>query len=172
VESGTTLDIRDIWGSTNPQTGQTEVLALASTFSTQVQESRLLRITGNSVSPLGNAGLSPSLRGIWFVPGKRYYAVGAGIHQKRMLSDSLWRVYPSGQVTSYHSGGVRGSAVNDVFVAGSFREVVHFNGVSWHRYGNLLPGSSGSFGPVAIKGGLMVTVGLVSPQALVAMARR
>jgi hypothetical protein len=172
IESGTGLDVKDVWGTTNPRTAQVEVLALSSTFNTQVQESRVLRITGTTVTPLDNTGLSPSLRGIWFVPGKRYYVVGAGIHQKRMLSDSLWRVYPSGEVTHYHSGGVRGTDINDAFVAGSFREVVHFNGVSWHRYMSLMPGSSGSFGPVAIRGNLIVSVGLVSQYALVAIARR
>ena len=130
LESGTTLDFHDIWGARNPRTGELEILVLASTVNTQLQESKIVQITDNTVTPVNTEGLSVDMRGIWFDPGRRYYAVGAGIHQKRSLGDSLWVSCPPGVVTSYLSGGVRGTGINDVFVAGSFGEVVHFNGVS------------------------------------------
>jgi len=104
-------------------------------------------------------GLTWGVRALWFSQGKRYYVVGPGIHQKRSLSDSVWSVYPPGQVTSYASSDVRGTNVNDVFVVGSFREAVHFNGVSWKRYNELLPGTSGVYAGVDVKGDFAVIVG-------------
>ena len=171
VESGTTLDVYDIWGDRNPVTGESEILAIASNVFTN-QGKKLLRIQGTAVSALPDSGLMWGVNSIWFSAGKRYYIVGPGIHQKRSLHDPVWSVYPPRHVTWYSSGGVRGSSVNDVFVVGSFREIVHFNGVSWHRYVDLMPGSSGSFGSIAIKGDLMLTVGLVSQYAMVAIGRR
>ncbi len=162
MESGTSLDVRDIWGSTDPRTGRLEILALASTYTPDFQGSIVLRIEGNSVTPISTTGMSPDMFSIWFTAGRRYYAVGAGIHQKRVLSDSAWSVYPPGVVTRFFSGEVRGQDINDVFVVGSFGEVVHFNGQSWLRYFSDVPLPSGYLGFVAIKGNLVMATGQVS----------
>lgn len=161
VESGTTLAVRDIWGATNARTGECEILALASTYTPELQGSMVFRITGNSATPISTTGMSPDMLSTWFVPGRRYYAVGAGIHQKRMLSDSAWSVYPPGAVTRYYSGGIRGQDVNDIFVVGSFGEVVHFNGQSWFRYFSDVPLPTGAYGGISVRDRLMMTVGLV-----------
>ena len=99
------------------------------------------------------------MAGIWFSPQREYYAVGAGIHRKRSLNDSAWVVYPPGVVTSAGSWGVRGSDINDVFVAGSFGEVVHFNGVSWRSYFERHHLPTGALGPVAVTEHLVIAVG-------------
>jgi hypothetical protein len=173
VESGTTLDVRDIWGATNARSGVREILALASTNTPQVQGSMVFRITGNSATPISTTGMSPDMHSTWFIPERRYYVVGAGIHQKRMLSDSAWSAYAPGVVTRYFSGGVRGQDVNDVFVVGSFGEVVHFNGQSWYRYFSDLPLPSGYLGFVAIKNNLIMSTGQVNGQrGIVLIGRR
>jgi len=171
LESGTTLDVYDISGDRNPVTGETEVLAIASNVFTN-QGKALLRIQGTVATLLSDTGLTWGVNAIWFSAGRRYYVVGPGIHQKRLLSDMVWAVYPPGLVTSYFSDGVQGSAVNDVFVVGSFREVVHFNGITWHRYGELMPGSSGSFGAIGLRGNLAIIVGRNTPNAMIAIGRR
>jgi hypothetical protein len=171
VETGTQLSVYDVFGSTNPMTGETEVLAIASNVF-QNQGAKLLRIEGGGAVEMPGSGLTWGVKALWFSAGKRYYVVGPGIHQKRGLQDSLWSVYPPGQVTSYFSAAVRGIDVNDLFVAGSFREVVHFNGVSWRKYFGLMPGTSGGFGSILVQGNLVVAVGSQSPRALVAIGRR
>jgi hypothetical protein len=171
LESGTGLSVYDIFGSQNARTGETEVLAIASNVF-QNQGAKLLRIGGSGVEELLGSGLTWGVNALWFSSGKRYYVVGPGIHQKRSLQDSLWSVYLAGQVTSYFSEAVRGIDVNDLFVVGSFREVVHFNGVSWRKYFSLMPGSSGGFGSISVQGNLVVLVGSQSPRALVAIGRR
>ncbi len=162
IASGTGLDIRDIWGATNPRTGEKEILALASTNAPPVQGSMVLKMAGSSATPVSTTGMSPDMLGIWFMPERRYYAVGAGIHQKRMLADSAWNAYPPGVVTHFLSGGVRGQGVNDAFVVGSFGEVVHFNGLSWFRYFSNVPLPTGALGGISVRGHLVLATGLVT----------
>ena len=106
---------------------------------------------GDIALPVDNRGLSPYVNSLWFVPGKQYYVVGAGIHHKRLLSDSAWTAYPSGVVTRFSSGAVRGQNINNVFVVGSFGEMVHYNGASWHRYFSDIPLPSGAYGSVTVR---------------------
>ncbi len=161
IGSMTGLNVRDIWSAANPRTGEEEILALASTNAPPVQGSMVLKIAGSSATPVSTTGMSPDMLGIWFVPERRYYAVGAGIHQKRMLTDSAWNVYPPGVVTRFLSGGVRGQGINNVFVVGSFGEVVHFNGQSWFRYFSDIPLPTGALGGISVRDPLVLTVGLL-----------
>jgi len=160
-----------VFGDRNSARGEVEVLAIASNVFLN-EGAKVFRLEANAAVAVADSGLTWGVHGIWFSSGKRYYVVGPGIHQKRSLGEPVWKVYLPGEVTSYFSAAIRGSAVNDVFVVGSFREVVHFNGVRWHRYIDLNPGSSGSFGAVAVKGNVMIAVGGVSPRALVVTGRR
>jgi hypothetical protein len=168
IESGTTLPINDIYGAYNPVSKQWEVLAVAS----DDVNKKLLRIQGTSVSALPDDSLSNSLYGVWFVPCEKYYVVGAGIGFKNSLDHFPWYVYPSGVVTSYMSNGVRGNNVNDIFVTGSFFEIVHYNGSSWHNYKDVIPFADGGVGRVAVKGNLMVTVGLSGQNAVAIVGKR
>jgi hypothetical protein len=165
--SGTTLSVNDVWGAQN-SFGEWEILAVASNDF----DRRLLRIQGTSVSTAADSGLSNTLMGVWFAPGVHYYVVGTGIHYKNTLNDPFWNRYASGVVTSFASSSVRGNGANDVFVVGSYFEVVHFNGSSWYNYQKEIPLTEGSFGRVAIKGNLVIAVGLVGQQAAVLIGRR
>ncbi len=170
IESGTNLPINDIWGVQN-SAGQWEILAIASNPDSTAN--MILQIhPDNSVSQLSTNGLLPFAKGIWFVPETKYYVVGSGVGQKSSLSDPSWSVYPSGVVTSYASGGVRGNGTNDVFVAGSFFELVHYNGSTWHNYKDAIPYTAGALGRIAVKGNLMVTVGLSGQNAVAIIGKR
>ena len=171
LESGTILPIRDIWGASNLPQGEPTILAIASGFS-PAEGKKLLSIRGTTVTALADEGLSWSLGGLWFVPGCKYFAVGAGIYYKNSLLDAAWSGYPSGVVTSYASEGIRGNNSNDVFVVGSFLEVVHFNGSTWHNYRNEIPFAEGALGRVAVKGNLVIAVGLMGQQAVALVGRR
>jgi len=171
LSSGTTLDIRDVWGAAEPGTGRLQILAVASGNS-PADGKKVLQINGTAASSVPDDGLSWSLYGIWFVPGQKYYVVGAGIGQKDVLDSSPWSVYPSGVVTSYLSGCVRGNGVNDVFVVGSFMECVHFNGKSWYNYKDQIPFADGALGRIAVKGNLAIAVGHVGQQAVAIVGRR
>jgi hypothetical protein len=168
IKSGTTMQIRDIWGAVDPSNGTTQILAVASADSAK----KLIRIQGTSASFIPDSGLSTALSSVWFVPNQKYYVVGAGIGQKDRLDNSPWSVYPSGVVTSYMSSRVRGRAINDVFVVGSFRELVHFNGESWHNYRDQVPITNGALGQIAMTEHLVIAVGDDGQPAIAVVGRR
>ncbi len=158
IESGTALWMQDIWGAYNPKTGKDEILCLASEKYTNAGK-RLMRVEGKQVAALDSGGLASQLSGIWFSSNKRYFTVGAGVHWKQPLDSSQpWSVYKPGEATRYFSHCVRGNAWNDVVVAGSYGEVVHFNGKTWHSY-TALTGIYGNYYKAAMKDNLIIAVG-------------
>jgi len=171
IPSGTSLPIWDIWGASDPATGDQTVLCIASDVF-QGTGRKLLRIDGMAVTALSDSGLATTLSGIWFAPDKYYYLVGAGIHWKRGISAAAWNVYEPGEVTSYYSSGIRGLGLNDIFVVGSFMEVVHFNGETWHNYNDVMPTSSGVTGGLAVTENLVISVGLTGQKAIALVGRR
>jgi hypothetical protein len=70
------------------------------------------------------------------------------------------------------SNGIRGNNINDVFVTGSFFEIVHYNGSSWHNYKDVIPHTDGAVGGMAMKGNLMITVGLSGQNAIAIVGKR
>jgi len=171
IESGTTLSIYDIYGAYNSQKQDWEILAIASNvFNNEGCE--LLRIDGINVNTLDNNGLAWSISGIWFVPNQKYYIVGHGIHQKDKLSDPQWNVYAPGVVTSYGSGSISGNGLNDIFVVGSYFEIVHYNGLSWYNYRDDLPFTHGPLCEVDIKDDLVAISGYRDQEAIVIIGRR
>ncbi len=171
IESGTTLEMQDIWGAYNPKTGKDEILCMASEKDTE-NGKRILRVEENMVVVLDSSGLANQLGGIWFTANKRYYAVGAGVHWKQPIdSPQPWSVYKPGEVTSYFSNAIRGNAPNDIVVAGAFSEIVHFNGRTWRNFrtdGVL----RGSFLKIAIKGNLIIAVGYYGQKGTIAVGNR
>jgi hypothetical protein len=168
LQTGSTLQVFDIWGVKSEGGGQDQILAVGSDGINK----KLLSIQGTSITSVTDSGLSASIFGVWFVPNQKYYVVGAGIGQKDILDNNLWSVYRPGVVTSYTSDGVRGNATNDVFVTGDFMEIVHFNGSTWYNYRNEIPYASGGFAKVAVKGNLVIAVGFNARQAIAAIGKR
>ena len=170
LESGTTLDINDIWGATDASTAQTTVLAVGSERFQEVDK-KVLRIDGTTVTALPDSGLPWSISGVWFAPGQHYYVVGDGIYQKTSLSDNLWSGHAL-EITPYYSWMIRGNAANDLFVVGAYGDVVHYNGSTWQSFQNIVPLTDGSYESVAMKGDLVMAVGLDNPRAVIAIGRR
>jgi len=171
IESGTELPIRDIWGDFNVKTNRYEILSIAAEVDVN-RGSKVLRIDGSAVTEESNKGMSWDVGGLWFKSGSKYYIAGAGIHYKHSLNDSIWNRYPQGLVTNYVGYGIKGGNINDVFATGSFLEIAHFNGVSWHNYSDKISSPSGAVGRMSIKGNLIVTVGGEGRSALVVIGRR
>jgi hypothetical protein len=170
LNSGTTLDIRDIYGAQNCK-GEWEILAIAS--SSDTKDNALLQIqSDNSIKQLSVSGLLPFTRGIWFVPNCNYYVVGNDIGQKSSLNNPAWSNAGFGDVFTYASGGISGNNTNDVFIVGSNLEVGHYNGKSWYNYKNEIPTGYGALMRVAVKGNLAVIVGFVDQQPVAIIGRR
>lgn len=169
LESGTDIDIKDIWGCSNLQTGRTEIECIAS-FGAQIPQARkLLSISGVVVNQLPDSGTSLNLNGIWFVAGQYYYVVGSGVFVKDDHESGVsWKHLHSG-VTVYHINTVRGNALNDVFFAGAFGELLHFNGASWRSYRTATQMANATFWSLAVRGDIVIAVGDDGNRAVVAV---
>jgi hypothetical protein len=171
IESGTTEDIQDIWGGSDAS-GTSYALAVVSTIF-YGGDSKLLRITGSNVENLNTNGLSWSISGIWF-SNKSYYITGAEVYSKNSLLDTVWNNLPVAPTSDYgYTYSVRGSAWNDVAVAGAFGTLLHYNGSTWRNFTQQLNLPNVIFNSVAIKGNLIVAVGVLgSSRGIIARGLR
>ena len=167
IATGTLLPFRDIWGDKDPLTGNLQVLALAC----ESGQRRLYSLEGTTARPLDDSGLPTVVNSLWFLPGQKYFIVGSGMYEKTSLNEAAWDTLAWG-TTGYQSWSVRGSSPNDVFVAGSFMEVVHWNGASWHDYRDQIPFGDGCIGQIAVRGNLIIMVGYLSGQPVAYVGRR
>ena len=167
IESGTTLDIRDIWGAFDPNTSEQQILAVASND----YEKRLLRIQGTTVSFLADSGLPRSITGIWFAVNKQYYIIGDGIFYSNTFNPLKWEGVPN-QITSFFTTRVRGIGWNDLVIVGAFGEVLHYNGSSWMSYRSYTALENGVFGGLTMKGNLIIAVGQDNQRAIIGIGRR
>lgn len=169
IESGTELQFLDIYGATDPKTGEQQILAVCT--SNLPLDKGIYKIEGNTAVEISSDPIQWELFALWFVPYRHYYVVGSGIYEKKFLVDNLWKNGPL-DITHYGTSGIRGNSINDVFVAGAFGEFLHFNGVTWKSYINETGWFSGSYGGVAVENNLVVTVGYEGAQAKIMMGYR
>jgi len=171
LESGTTLDVYDIYGSRNLRTGETEIYAVAAkqfvTF-----DRRILRVRSSGVEAVSDSTIPYSLHGVWFKGGGPYYVVGSGIYRKRdPMRSGPWQWLHPG-VTPYYTYAIRGNDVNDIFICGSYGELLHFNGMQFRSHQNVPGFSALEFYELSCRNNLVVVVGYVQPRAVAVIGRR
>jgi hypothetical protein len=160
VESGTTLNFYDIYGSGD------EILSVASNIGSSFDR-KILKINGTTASAICDSPIAYSLESVWFVPSKCYYVVGDGIFEKNSLSDAAWKNISQDIFTT-----IRGNAVNDIFAAGIGGRIMHYNGVSWMNYRDQTGLPNCIYGSTVIKGNLVIAVGDNNGNACIAIGRR
>jgi hypothetical protein len=172
IISGTTLDFLDIYGATDSKTGKEQILAVAS--KNNPSGIAIFSIQNNTTSEISYYPIKPDqveLYSIWFVPNNHYYVVGNGIYEKNALTDTIWKNGVS-DITRDAATKIRGNALNDVFVVGSFGEFLHWNGASWKSYIKQTGLSDGSYAGIAVKGNLVIAVGANNNQAVITVGKR
>jgi len=169
IASSTSLDIQDIYGATDANTGQEQILAVG-TRNTPLDRV-ILSIQGNVVTQVSSTPIQGEIFGLWFTPNNHYYVVGDGIFEKRQLSDNTWN-NDQLAITKYATTKICANGLNDVFVVGAFGECLHWNGSSWLSYLKETGLANGSYNRVVSKGNLIVAVGYNSPYAVVAIGKR
>jgi hypothetical protein len=169
IESGTDLHFNDIYGAADPKTGELQILAVGSRNNPMGK--CIFQISGNKAEEISTEPIQGQLISIWFKPGRHYYVVGDGIYEKRLLSENKWNNEPL-EITRYGTSGVRGNALNDVFVVGAFGEILHYNGISWKSFLNELGLINGSYRPIVCKGDLVVIAGGEGSQAKILLGKR
>lgn len=134
IESGTELDIYDIWGDYNERKGEYEILAVAAKL-LHSSDRDILKISENKATRINEEDISQPLRSVWFKSNRLYMVGGSGRYIKRNLSDNLWSRHWN-SLTNYFTNKIRGTNLNNIFIIGSFGEVLHYNGFTWHSYLN------------------------------------
>ena len=163
IESGTTLNINDIWGDFNEKTQEWEVLAVASNVNTSVERA-IIKIGNNTSQSTSTSPIQWSLKTCWFIPMRKYYVAGSGIYEKHNLILDQWANEPL-EITTYYTNRIRGNDINDVVGVGAFGDLVHFNGWQWESNYTQPNLNFGSYLSVDFKNNLVVAVGLEYNQA-------
>jgi len=169
LESGTTLDINSIYGAKNEKTNEDQILAVASR--NYPLGTAIFQMNASTVTQISEFPLKWELFGLWFIPNRHYYVAGSGIYEKKSLSESEWKNDPL-RYTTHTIMKVQATGLNDVFMVGSFGEILHFNGISWKSYLNESTAIEGSYNSVAIKNNLIVVVGGGAGRAIIQIGRR
>jgi len=169
IESGTNLDIYDIYGDYSVSTNSIEILLVAGNLFQGI-EKKVLSLKNNSVKELSTKNIPDgSLHGVWFKRSKKYYVVGNGIYSKRNSNDfNNWTNLHNG-LTQYYIYGIAGTNYNNIFLCGSFGETLHYNGKTWKTYRNTPGFFKNEFFNVAIKSNKVVVVGYDGSKAFIAM---
>jgi hypothetical protein len=169
IESGTNLDVYDIWGNYNTRENKWDIFAVAAKRAVNFNKI-ILKISNNIVdASISTAGIPQSIYGIWF-NNKTHYIVGSGIYRKKDINSSEpWMALHEG-LTNYYIESVRGNDINDVMLCGSFGELLHFNGLTWKSYQDIFTGIL--LGDIAMKDNVVVTVGFNSNKAFIALGQK
>ncbi len=158
-QSGTTVDINDIYGKTLLN-NDIQILAAASNRYT-LGERKLLQITqGGNVNSLA---WSPQqrLNTLWFASHHAIYLGGGGLF---VGEPGRWKQILD--LPNYYSTRIRGTESNNVFVAGAFGLCGHFNGMTWQSYPEVqLP--DGTYEGLTVSEKLVIAVGQVGNRAVV-----
>ena len=172
IESGTSLNINDIWGDYNEKTQKWEVLAVCGNILQGWEEDRaIIRIDNiNQAEQLNAAGSKWPLSGIWFKSRIKYYVIGSGIYQTNQLGET-WRGNPL-DFTTYFVNRIRADEINDVIIVGAYGETLHFNGFSWKSFFSETSLSNGTYLSVGIHNDLITAVGYQSAQAVITVGAR
>ncbi len=102
------------------------------------------------------------------MPGKKYYIGGDGLYSTEALGNNWIR---NTELPAYYKTSVRGNNINDVFVAGAYGLLLHYNGKSWMNYKDRFP-INGSFGRVDVKGDIVCAVGNDYNHAFIVTGKR
>jgi len=169
LESGTDLDVRDIYGAYNPKTKSYEIMGVASNVNID-RQIKFFMIEDKKVTDLPMDGLMPFLDGIWFKAISKYYIVGSGIFKNnRQYKTRPWSRFSPGVVSNYHTSAIDANDINDIITVGDFGEVIHFNGISWTNYFNT---SYDKYLEVDIKKNLLTAVATDGRTGKILLGRR
>lgn len=131
IESGTNADIQDIWGI--EEGGKQTILCAVSNVLTS-GENKILRINEGKIDQI-NWVSGRRAHSIWFNDQNNIFVSGGGVFIRKQIK---WEEQTSLPLT--YTRRIRGNGKNDVFVAGDFGLVGHYNGKNWKIYPEVAQG--------------------------------
>jgi hypothetical protein len=161
IESGTDVDLIDIWGTPDGSIVWVAGKNLSKTVLIKI-EKNIAKIVFEDQSPwqVIQDRLSGGLSSIW-TDSKNFIYSTTPVTAYRCLSGTSGEgkeIYP---YDDYLNGGtvtIRGNASNDIITSGNNASILHFNGYTWKKYEELNDINTYLFN-IDIKNGTLVSVG-------------
>ncbi len=161
IESGTSTIINDIWGITD--NNETIAYAPVSSFFTP-GDKKILSIKNNLVDSV-SWNMNRLLYSAWTNKGNYLYVCGSGAFENKSGS---WKEIALPQISMNR---IRGNAINDIFIAGDFGFVTHFNGLSWTNYSNLYDSNTAYYSLSIYRNNVLI-VGWSNGKGIITAGRR
>ncbi|MCF8356640.1 MAG: glucosyl transferase, partial [Melioribacteraceae bacterium] len=155
LESGTELNIYDIWGNEFTNTFYCCATSLSS------PDKALLKYSNGKIEKVPTP-FSGSIYSVWYQSEYRQYIAGSYFHE-RLNGEWKKNERLSDQITT----AVRGNDVNDIMVVGLEGKIEHYNGSTWERYNRI-----GVLGSVDIKSDVAVAVGYIGNKVVIHLGKR
>ncbi len=168
LDSGTELDIQDIWGDYDVDSGKWEILAVASNHLSGY-EREIIKIEGDKLRSIPNNPLTSTISSTWFISSRKYLIGGSGIYSKVQIDRTNWK--KENTINKYYTYRIQGNFINDIVAVGGFGDLQHYNGFNWRSHYTTTQ-IEGNYRSVAVKGNIVVAVGQHNAQAVITIGRR
>ena len=149
IESGTDLNINDIWGIINKD-GSIYILCPAYAFGSG-GEKKLLSIINSAVGEIPWVE-NRELYTVWFNTINKIYAGGEGLFYR---TKNQWNEVA---LPAFFKFRVRGEEYNDIWTVGGFGFAAHYNGANWKTF-NEISLATGNYIGLAVNSKTVAMVG-------------
>lgn len=126
IESGTELDIQDICGIKNTNTGKTEIYCTVVDFFSN--DAKIIKVINNNKIEIIETNVG-YIYSFWTQSGISFYLCGNKLYRNEMGN---WKEVELD--TSSPIIGISGNDYNDIYIIGANRFFSHFNGITWYAY--------------------------------------
>ncbi len=157
IESGTNLDISDIWGYQGIFNLKDVVLYVAG--------KQIFQLSGNT-SLVSNFNPNRIMRSVWFNFRNIVYAAGDGIFS---INNNSWMKEDISD--QYATFRIRGTDINNIWAAGGFGFTAHYNGAGWTTI-NEAALSSGNYESLDVKENIVALVGFEGNSAIITIGTK
>lgn len=159
IESGTTSYISDIWGL-NTSKGVIAYCTVSEFW--EPGDRKILRIKNDKVDSISwNSNI---LLNSIYAPKENYlFACGWGVYK---YINGTWEEI---KLPPFTTNGIRGNGMNDIFVAGDYGFVAHFNGLSWKIFNDVY---NAGYGEIKVNGNIVAIVGRENGKGIITIGRR
>ncbi len=145
MDSGTDLWLRDVWGYENPDTGEKTVWACAYDATGNLPiPSVFLVYRGDEWEPVFDMDelfyqylydqLSGGVTSIWASENHLYVLTHNGLYKCPLDTQGEGTLILEAEWYVDGWSKVRGTSDNDIFIAGIYGEIIHYDGETWHQF--------------------------------------
>ncbi|MBI5662000.1 MAG: glucosyl transferase [Ignavibacterium album] len=166
IESGTGVDINDVFGVIDPTSNSQKVFCAVS-FVLQLGELKILTIGENNKVDSLRWNTGRRVGSIWSNKGRIVYTSGGGVFHNKI---GYW--VEETAIPLYYTNRIRGNGLNDIFAVGDFALLAHFNGIHWNVHEEFLRLPATSFNSITVKGNIIAIVGYSGEKALIITGKR